>query len=139
MHFAQRMPTSAADVPLHVPTAAVRIAQRQDAVVTLRYRIPQRLDGTLSFRSTAGRRRYILLGTSKIPNSYWVLLLKGTLNIDIKESISFGDAENDLAILKAAGFSVGMANSQKLVLDEVDLVTASNNEDGVALVVEKML
>ena len=61
------------------------------------------------------------------------------LNIDIKESISFGDAENDLAILKAAGFSVGMANSQKLVLDEVDLVTASNNEDGVALVVEKML
>ncbi len=61
------------------------------------------------------------------------------LNIDIKESISFGDAENDLAILKAAGFSVGMANSQKIILDEVDLVTASNDEDGVALVVERML
>jgi len=35
---------------------------------------------------TAGCRRYILLGTSKIPNGYWVFLLKGTVNIDIKDA-----------------------------------------------------
>jgi hydroxymethylpyrimidine pyrophosphatase-like HAD family hydrolase len=44
---------------------------------------------------------------------------------------------NDLPMLAWAGHSVGMANAHPDVLAEVDEVTASNDEDGVARVLER--
>ena len=43
-----------------------------------------------------------------------------------------GDSENDLEMLKAAGFAVAMANSEACILPYADAVTASDEEDGVA-------
>jgi hypothetical protein len=53
------------------------------------------------------------------------------------EVIAFGDMPNDLPMLAWAGRSVGMANAHPDVLAEVDEVTASNDEDGVARVLER--
>jgi Cof subfamily protein (haloacid dehalogenase superfamily) len=57
--------------------------------------------------------------------------------IDAAEVIAFGDMPNDLPMLAWAGHSVGMANAHPDVLAEVDEVTASNDEDGVARVLER--
>lgn len=51
--------------------------------------------------------------------------------IPISESIAFGDAANDLSMLKAAGTSVAMGNAQEIVKEEADVVTDSVEEDGV--------
>jgi len=53
------------------------------------------------------------------------------------EVIAFGDMPNDLPMLAWAGRSVGMANAHPDVLAEADEVTASNDEDGVAKVLER--
>jgi len=57
--------------------------------------------------------------------------------IPADEVIAFGDMPNDLPMLAWAGRSVGMANAHPDVLAEADEVTASNDEDGVAAVLER--
>ena len=51
--------------------------------------------------------------------------------------IAFGDMPNDLPMLSWAGHSVGMANGHAEVLALVDEVTVSNDDDGVAVVLER--
>ena len=60
-------------------------------------------------------------------------------DVDPKYIMAIGDSENDLDMLKAAGFSVAMANAGQEVKDAANYVTLSNDEDGVAAVVEKFV
>jgi hypothetical protein len=53
------------------------------------------------------------------------------------EVIAFGDMPNDVAMLRWAGHGVAMANAHPSVLAAADEVTASNLDDGVALVLER--
>ncbi|RJL32222.1 HAD family hydrolase [Bailinhaonella thermotolerans] len=53
-------------------------------------------------------------------------------------AIAFGDMPNDLPMLTWAGTSYAVANAHPAVLAVVDHVTASNDEDGVAQVLEKV-
>ncbi len=52
---------------------------------------------------------------------------------------AFGDMPNDLAMLRWAGHGVAVANAHQLVLEEADEVTATNDDDGVAVVIERLL
>lgn len=52
--------------------------------------------------------------------------------------IAFGDMPNDLPMLGWAGHSVAMANAHPGVLAIADEVTASNDDDGVAIVLERL-
>lgn len=54
-----------------------------------------------------------------------------------EEVIAFGDGQNDLDMISYAGLGVAVANARPQVLEAADLVTSSNNEDGVAEVIEK--
>ncbi len=55
------------------------------------------------------------------------------------EVVSFGDMPNDLELIRWAGLGVAMANAHPRLLAEADLVTASNDDDGVARVVEDVV
>ena len=57
--------------------------------------------------------------------------------ISADEVVAFGDMPNDLPMLAWAGHSVGMGNAHPEVLSAVDEVTATNDEDGVAQVLER--
>ncbi len=59
--------------------------------------------------------------------------------IDPNRVISFGDMPNDLPMLEWAGHSVAMANAHASVLAASNEVTLSNEEDGVAVVVDRLL
>lgn len=54
------------------------------------------------------------------------------LGIMKEECISFGDAENDISMLKYAGISVAMGNAQEAVKKIATLVTDDNEHDGIA-------
>ncbi|GAA4233703.1 hypothetical protein FHR32_002661 [Streptosporangium album] len=54
------------------------------------------------------------------------------------EAIAFGDMPNDLPMLRWVGTSYAVANAHAAVLAAVDHVTATNNEDGVAKVLEQL-
>ena len=59
---------------------------------------------------------------------------------DIKPSqvVAFGDMPNDLPMLSWAGTSYAVANAHPTVLAAVDHVTAANDDDGVAMVLEDL-
>lgn len=59
--------------------------------------------------------------------------------IDPADVFAFGDMPNDLPMLTWAGRSFGVANAHPDVLDMVDEVCASNDDDGVAQVLETAL
>lgn len=59
------------------------------------------------------------------------------LAIDRKEMIACGDGFNDLSMIEYAGLGVAMENAVRPVRNAADYVTLSNNDDGVAHVVEK--
>ncbi|MGN0902399.1 MAG: HAD hydrolase family protein, partial [Succinivibrio sp.] len=65
--------------------------------------------------------------------------LCNSLGYGIENAMAFGDAENDLAMIKAAGLGVAMANGFEIVKEAADVITLSNEEDGVAHLVEKCL
>jgi Cof subfamily protein (haloacid dehalogenase superfamily) len=60
------------------------------------------------------------------------------LGIDAKDVVAFGDYPNDVPMLAWAGRGVAVANAHAEVLAIADEVTASNDEDGVALVLEQL-
>ena len=54
------------------------------------------------------------------------------LGIKPEECIAFGDAENDISMLKFAGIGVAMGNAQQPVKDIADEITDDNEHDGIA-------
>ena len=60
------------------------------------------------------------------------------MNIPIEESIAFGDAANDISMLKAAGKAVVMENGTAETKKYADLICPSNNDDGVRKVIEEL-
>ena len=61
------------------------------------------------------------------------------LGIAASAVIAFGDMPNDLPMLAWAGHSVAVTNAHTDVLAAADEVTATNEDDGVALVLERLL
>jgi Cof subfamily protein (haloacid dehalogenase superfamily) len=60
------------------------------------------------------------------------------LGIDARDVVAFGDYPNDVPMLAWAGRGVAVANAHAEVLAIADEVTASNDDDGVALVLEQL-
>ena len=61
------------------------------------------------------------------------------LGVDPADVVAFGDEVNDHEMLAWAGLGVAMANASSWTKSFADLETASNAEDGVALVIERLL
>ena len=60
------------------------------------------------------------------------------LGIPAAESVAFGDNYNDLDMLRYAGYSVAMGNAPDDIKAECSIVTAPNDEDGLAQVLERL-
>lgn len=52
--------------------------------------------------------------------------------------LAFGDMPNDVPMLRWAGHGVAVGNAHESVLEVADEVTASNDDDGVARVIERV-
>jgi hydroxymethylpyrimidine pyrophosphatase-like HAD family hydrolase len=97
-------------------------------------------------RSIAGDRAvatfsgapFVEIGAPGAQKSLALAWLCAERGIRPEEVIAFGDMPNDLPMLRWAGHSVAMANAHPEVLREVAEVTTSNDEDGVAVVLERL-
>lgn len=65
--------------------------------------------------------------------------LRQRLELPLENIIACGDGFNDVSMIRYAGIGVAMANAQQEVQDAADYVTLSNDEDGVAVAVEKFM
>jgi len=64
-------------------------------------------------------------------------MLAAERGISAEEVVAFGDMPNDLPMLTWAGLGVAVANAHPSVLAAADEVTASNDDDGVAQVLDR--
>ena len=65
--------------------------------------------------------------------------LLGHLGISRERMIACGDGYNDLSMIRYAGLGVAMENAVLSLRKEADYITSSNNDDGVAEVIEKFM
>jgi 5-amino-6-(5-phospho-D-ribitylamino)uracil phosphatase len=61
------------------------------------------------------------------------------LNIPLSNVVAFGNAENDLEMLRNAGRGYAVANAEPIVLEQIPLKTASNDDSGVGKAIENLL
>jgi len=89
---------------------------------------------THSSASGAGLLEISALGVSKAST---LARLCDERRVPAEAVLAFGDMPNDLPMLAWAGTAYAMANAHPDVLAAVDRHTASNDEDGVAVVLER--
>ena len=68
-----------------------------------------------------------------------ILRLARYLGLKPEETMGFGDGGNDLTMMKKAGVGVAMGNAEEEIKEASNDVTASNDEDGVAWAIEKLV
>ncbi len=101
----------------------------------------------IEFRRHFGGRLYITQtqieyiefmnqGVSKGPA---LRALVDRLGIEMDSVVAFGDSYNDESMMKAVGFSVAMGNAVEEIKICADYVTYTNDEDGVARAIERLL
>ena len=61
------------------------------------------------------------------------------LKLNREQVIAFGDAANDIPMLLSVGMGVAMGNAAESVKQAADRITDSNNHDGIAAMLEKLL
>lgn len=74
-----------------------------------------------------------------ITKAYGISLLARDLGIKQEEIMTIGDEENDLPMIEYAGLGVAMENAVPRVKDLADVITDTNDNDGVAQAVEKFV
>lgn len=65
--------------------------------------------------------------------------LAATMNIKPQEIMCIGDSNNDLSMVANAGLGVAVANAKEEVQLAAKMITASNDNEGVALAIENIL
>ncbi|MCZ8518530.1 MULTISPECIES: Cof-type HAD-IIB family hydrolase [Paenibacillus] len=68
-----------------------------------------------------------------------VQYLVESIGYTMSEVMCFGDDYNDLGLFRTCGISVAMGNAVKELIDTATEVTETNDRDGVALVLERVL
>ena len=98
-------------------------------------------------------RKIIQQGTEEIPIEYYyteisaenvdkwyaIEYLISKLNIEKEEVITMGDNINDKKMIQEAGLGVAMGQSTPAIKEIANEITTSNEEDGVATFLEKIL
>ena len=82
---------------------------------------------------------YLEITHTNAKKSLGIEYIMNLKNIDRDSTVAFGDGENDISMLQSAGYSIVMGNASDKVKEHADFITKSNNEDGVAYVIEKII
>lgn len=66
-------------------------------------------------------------------------ILADKLGVRREQVVAIGDNENDLSMLEFAGLGIAMGNAEEYVKETANYVTLTNNENGVAHVIDKFI
>lgn len=91
-------------------------------------------EGDLTYSTNNGLVEIVPRGINKATG---IAEIARPLSIVDAEVIAFGDMPNDVPMLRQAGIGVAMGNAHPDALAAANEVTAPNNEDGVARVLER--
>ena len=120
-----------------LPVAKCLIVGDADKLIPLEAELCLRLQGRINvFRSEP---YFLELVPQGIDKALSLAVLLKEIGVERKEMIAIGDGYNDLSMIKFAGLGIAMGNAQEPVKKAADYITLSNEEDGVAIAVEKAI
>lgn len=138
--FINKMPVMQYDDFLHqlvYPINKCLIVGDPTPLHELELRLSKELEGRMDvYRSADFFLECVPLGIDKARS---LNRLISSLGISREEVIACGDGYNDLSMIRFAGLGVAMANAAEDIQKEADFVTLSNEEDGVAHVIERFI
>lgn len=109
---------------------------------------PERLDKTIKAIPTTVKDKYMMVKSApfffeilhpKVSKGIALKQLAEKLSIHPENIMSIGDGDNDVSMIEFTGYGVAMANASQAVKKSADYHTLSNEEDGVAHAIEKII
>jgi len=118
------------------PTKLVAVAE-PPVLAEIRPELERRLDGR-AFLTTS--LPYMLeIGNPSVTKGSGLAFVGAMLGLDLDRVVAFGDGENDVELLDAAGFGVAVAGAHPRLQAIADATCAGPGEQGVATVIEAVL
>ena len=143
-HYVPLWPTPGMDVPLS--DALDFVAEPVSKLIVQHPRLSQDelyplVSGICGEEATATISGEVLVEISAagVTKGYALAALCDEINVNAEAVIAFGDMPNDVPMLKWAGRGIAVANAHPDVIDAADEVTATNDEDGVALALQRLV
>lgn len=88
---------------------------------------------------TTSTDHFVEIMSAEASKAKALLRLCGFLNIGMENVCACGNADNDADMIAESGLGAAVENASKKCLDFADIVIPSNNDDGVAWLIEKIL
>lgn len=120
----------------HEPCIKIAAHSHADEITRLRPLAHARFDGTLYVTQTAPTLLELLNPT--VSKGAALQRIAQMLGVARDEVLAFGDSHNDLGMLTYAGVGIAMANGADEAKAVADLVTESNEADGIARALERL-
>jgi Cof subfamily protein (haloacid dehalogenase superfamily) len=127
------------DVAEYASLPCIKIAAYGDEYTLQQKRlvIKDRLGGQVYITQTAENCLEFLHPHVSKANALRTIL--NNYGIAAEDVIAFGDNPNDVEMLQLAGVGVAVANAHQEVKEAANYITQSNDQDGVALAIERFL
>jgi Cof subfamily protein (haloacid dehalogenase superfamily) len=117
----------------HKLQAIVGDAALLQHLYTLARTLPRDCEGQFSHET------YLEITHKGVDKASALLAVGKQLGIVPFEMVAIGDRENDVAMLRMVALGVAMGNAPSTVQAEADWVTGTNNQDGVAAAIDRLL
>jgi Cof subfamily protein (haloacid dehalogenase superfamily) len=142
-----RMYTDLQHIPVHEvgdlaawleqpPTKLVAVADPEE-VPALRGALAGPFDGRLFLTTSLP---YLLeLGNPAVSKGTGIAFVAERLGISLDHVVTFGDGENDIDLIRDAGFGIAVADANPLLLEHADWICPTADDEGVAAVIDAYL
>ena len=112
------------------PRTKILMMSEEDTITRMLSEARKQFDGRISV--TCSKPYFLEFNPVRATKGIALEYAANYLGMTAKDFIAFGDSLNDLPMLKAAGYSVSVANGRKELRDQCDDICGTNEEDGVA-------
>lgn len=135
----------------HIPAVEIPLAEVSEdthIVKVMFVDAPEKLDAILVQLPEWVTKKYTILRSApifleflhpQVDKGVGVRAVAEALGLNQNQVICVGDAHNDLAMIQYAHLGVAMGNATESLKAAADYITLSNDEDGVAHVIEKFM
>lgn len=89
------------------------------------------------FDVTCSSSRLVEMSPKGDDKGYALKFIANHFGIDLSSTVAIGDNLNDLSMIQAASIGVAVGNAVEGLKAQADYVSASNNDDAVAQIIEK--
>ena len=137
--FVKNLPQYVRDRKIQIQKITMNFYQGEDGIYTDYEKVLRMLSADERLEVVSGGYHNLEITKKGTTKGKGLHILADLLNIPMEQTMACGDTQNDMDILQAAAIGVAMGNATEEVKQNADFVTLSNEEDGVAYAIRKLL